>query len=298
MSLLDDIQKDLLGESSSTASTLRKARVLADRLESPDLRQWAKSELEGYGKDDELPNYRKLHLPIVGTLTDGFRQYKNFQVPSFNLPDDLREMATKFHVTENVAAVEGILNASEDTFERKHPPELTGLLNKHLQIDGGLLESSSQKVPKYLYSAILDSVKSRLLEFVLELQKNDVNPDEPNSERTDEELVRGAVVNHIYGNNNTVAIGDQISQQVSVVQKGDIESLFELLKDYQVPDEDLAELKDAISAEPDAKPRKLGPRVSGWIGGMMAKAASGAWNATAQEAPALVRNAVDKFYGG
>ena len=204
-------------------------------------------------------------------------------------------MLTKFPVTENVAALERILNTSEDTFERVHPSEVTALLNRHLPIDGAQLERSSQRIPKYIYSAILDSVKSRLLEFVLELQKNDVNPDEPNSERTDEELVRGAVVNHIYGNNNTVAIGDQISQQVSVIQKGDIESLFKLLKDYQVPDEDLAELKDAISAESDAKPGKLGPRVSGWIGGMMAKAASGAWNATAQGAPALVMNAVDKF---
>ena len=113
---------------------------------------------------------------------------------------------------------------------------------------------------------------------------------------TDEDLVRGAVVNHIYGNNNTVAIGDQISQKVSLVQRGDINSLIEQLREYEVPSEDLEELRDAISAEPEVTSGNLGPRVSGWLGKMTTKALSGAWNTAVQNAPALATEAVKRYF--
>ena len=130
------------------------------------------------------------------------------------------------------------------------------------------------------------------------MKENNVNPDEPNSTVAAQDVVRGAVVNHIYGNNNTVAIGDQISQQVSLVQGGNIDSLIEQLREYEVPDEDLEELRSAIKAEPEAEPGNLGSRVSGWLGNMTMKAASGAWKTAIQNAPTLLMKTVEQYYSG
>ena len=224
---------------------------------------------------------------------------RNVPIPTLRLPNDLKEVLTGFSVRDNAAALEAITKSEEETLRIKHLPELTELLKKHFEPESAVgLTETYQLVPKYVCSGILDSIKNRLLDFVLEMKENNVNPDEPNSMGTDPELVRGAVVNHIYGNNNTVAIGDQISQQINLVQNGDINSLFEQLREYEVPNEDLEELKNAIFAEPDAEPGKLGPKVSRWIGGMMTKAASGAWEAASQNGPALVMKAVETYYGG
>ena len=299
MNLLDEIQQELTSPSATTANILRKARVLASQLRSVELQRWAKSELDGYGKNEELPTYRQMHLAAYGTVYEFGGIRRNVPIPTMMLPAELQETLTNFPVRENVAALEEIIKSDKENLRTRHPPELTEWLKKHFEPGSaeGLIETY-QPVPKYLYSGILDSIKNRLLEFVLEMKENNVNPGEPNSTVAAQDVVRGAVVNHIYGNNNTVAIGDQISQQVSLVLRGDINSLIEQLREYEVPDEDLEELRSAISAEPETESGNLGSRVSGWLGSMTMKAASGAWKTAVQNAPTLLMKAVEKYYSG
>ena len=298
MNLLDEIQQELTNPSATTANILRKARVLASQLQSAELQRWAKSELDGYKREDELPTYRKMHMAPFGTIYEWGSVRRNVPIPTLSLPSDLKQMITEFLVTEKAAALEELTKSGEESFQIKHRPELTEVLRKHFEPGSadGLIETY-QPVPKYIYSGILDGIKNRLLEFVLEMKENNVNPSEPNSTKTNQDLVKGAVVNHIYGNNNTVAVGDQISQQVNLVQKGDIESLFDQLREYEVPEEDLEDLKDAISAAPESTSGNLDPRVGGWIGEMAKKAASGAWK-TAAKNPGLVIEAVKQFSSG
>ena len=297
MNLLDEIQQDLTSPSATAANILRKARVLASQLRSVELQQWAKSELDGYGNNEELPAYRQMRLAAYGKIYGWGGIRRNLPIPTTMLPAELHEMLTDFPVRENVAALEAIIESNGENLQFKHPPEWTELLKKHFEqtsVEG--LSETYQPVPKYLYSGILDSIKNKLLEFVLEIKENNVNPDEPNPTATDQDLVRSAVVNHIYGNNNTLAIGNQISQQVSPVQRGDIDSLIEQLRGYEVPSEDLEELRDAISAEPELTTENLGPRVSGWLGKMTTKTLSGAWTTAVQNAPALATEAVKRYF--
>ena len=299
MSLLDQIQEDLTSPSSNLSDILRRAKVLASKLKSSELRNWVKLESEGYENREYLPDYRQMYLGVLGTYKGPYGSgINNAPIPLMNIPEDVKEWATKYEVYDNAATLEEMLRKDKGDFHFYHPPELTALIGHHIgERPPMVLVQTFQILSRYTLTGIVDNIKNRLLDFVLELQEQGINPDEPNTSTTDQDLVRGAVVNHIYGNNNTVAIGDQISQQVNVVQKGDIESLFDQLREYEVPEEDLEDLKDAISAEPESTSGNLRPRVSGWIGKMATKAASGAWK-TAEKNPGLVIEAMKQFSSG
>ena len=125
MSLLDEIQQELTSPSVSAANILRKARVLASQLRSVELQRWAKSELDGYGKNEELPAYRQMHLAAYGTIYEFGGIRRNVPIPTMMLPAELQETLTNFPVRENVAALEEIIKSDKENLQTRHPPELT-----------------------------------------------------------------------------------------------------------------------------------------------------------------------------
>ena len=299
MSLLNQIQDDLTSPSSNLSDILRRAKVLASKLKSSELRNWVKLESEGYENREDLPDYRQMHLPVLGTYKGPYGGgINNAPIPLMNIPEDVKEWATKYEIYDNVAALEEMLRNGKDSFQFYLPPELTSLIEYHIgrQPPMNLVETF-RTVPRYTLTGIVDNIKNRLLDFVLELQEQGINPDDPESNETKPDVVREAVVNNIYGDNNVVAIGENISQEVSTVQKGDINSLMDHLKAQKVPGEDLEELKSAILAEPEAETGKLGPKVSSWTGRMVAKAASGAWKIGVPAASTMLQKGIESYYG-
>ena len=101
----------------------------------------------------------------------------------------------------------------------------------------------------------------------------------------------------IQGNNNVVARGENIHQEVTTVLKGDFESLAAHLKSYHVSEQDIGELKAAISTEMVAENGSFGPEVASWVGKMVEKAASGVWQVAAGQAAGILVNALGSYYG-
>ena len=300
MSLLDEITEDLTNSSSSTADVLRKARVIAFRLKSPELKKWTHAEMSGYEQGDTLPDYRQRYLQLRGTF-QGLLQFREDDViiPTMSLPGGLRELATKLEVTDSAASLAEMIRTEDQEFRRVHHPELTAHIAKYFKPDQRVaLTNSYLLIPKYVLTGVLDNIKSRLLEFILTLQENDVDPNSPKAGGSDAQLVGSYVVNIIYGSNNLVAIGDNINQQVSNVQQGNIESLIEHLKEFGVPEEDLEQLKDAITADPETTDGHFGPKVTSWIAGVIAKAASGVWNVSMSAAAQALQKALEAYYMG
>ena len=86
------------------------------------------------------------------------------------------------------------------------------------------------------------------------------------------------------------------------VGKGDIEELIGKLSEQGVQEDDLADLREAVSLEPGIAPDgSLGQRVSDWIGKMASKALSGAWpigkSIGVGTASKLLSEAIMSYYG-
>lgn len=91
MTLLREIQEDATGTDVPVASLLRKAQVLAARLDHLPLRSWASNELDGYRGDDEIPDYRRLgRVPVYGHFSGPFNSgLRNALISPSNVPEGL-----------------------------------------------------------------------------------------------------------------------------------------------------------------------------------------------------------------
>ena len=297
MNLLDEIRVDLTRETATLPNTLRKARVLAHELQSQELRDWVSNELGGYSVEAAVPSYRQFRLPVFGTFHGPFRERipeQAIPIYDYDLPEGAKDFLDSLTVVEGIAALDALIESDVEVHRRPLPVQLTLALQSVVRMTGGMvLHEMYHQIPRYIFAGILDSVKSRLLDFILDLQEKEVTAERLNNGDADRETVRDAVTINIYGDRNVVATGASVHQEFSI-HEGDVDSLISHLRAHNVSDEDIDELKDALVAEPNATPSELGTKVNAWL----KKMATGAWQAGKENAPAILEQAIQKFYGG
>lgn len=82
MSLLEEIRADVVNASMPLPSVLRKAKILAYKLRSDDLKRWVEQELGGYDCDSEqLPIYRRNETFSLGDFVTRFAQISKSSSP-------------------------------------------------------------------------------------------------------------------------------------------------------------------------------------------------------------------------
>ena len=299
MNLLYEIRSDLTNETAGISNTLRKARVLAHELRSPELTEWVRFETAGYPNDDAVPSYRRFALPVFGTFHGEFQnKMTGVVLPTAQLPAPVSRALNALTIRDGVGAVEDMLASNNDLFQVPLPAEFTPMLRDHVRMTGGMvLHEAYRQVTRYILAGILDNVKGKLPEFVLDLQEKDVTSESINNDAGAPDLVRNSISINIYGNHNVVAAGEDVHQEFKPVHKGDVISLMEHLRNHNVAEEDLSELKEAVASEPNVTSGNFGPKVMAWIGKMTAKAVSGVWQAGIDAAPAVLMKALQAFYG-
>ena len=91
MTLLDNIMDDLTTDSRSLSSTLRKAKILASKLQLPELKRWIELESNGYPDEIDVPDYRRPTGVNLGTFVGVFGSgVKNQVLPTYNLSDPVK----------------------------------------------------------------------------------------------------------------------------------------------------------------------------------------------------------------
>ncbi len=72
MKLLDEIVDYAVDNKQPVSVLLRKCLVLAYQLKNDKLKNWVEKELDGYGLDDEIPEYRLTGAQAKGTFFGPF----------------------------------------------------------------------------------------------------------------------------------------------------------------------------------------------------------------------------------
>ena len=293
MKLIDDIRDDLVTGSTSLSDTLRKAKILAHQLGLSELRMWADSELSGYENPEQTPDYRRFRANNFGTFFGPYNsQVKNQLLPTTSLPEPLKSFAENHVVQQSVKQLEAMLSQESTSFP--WPTEFVMVAREHIVIEGMQLVEAHKPIPNSVFSGILDCVKTRLLDFVLETPITDQQLRDGTFDRAE---ARNIFLTNVYGSDNVVAVGETVSQGLSEIMPGDRESLLAYLRGTGITEDDLGVLGQAIAAEITAGENRLGPQVSSWLGRMMVKATSGAWDVTVQTVPNLLIGALGKYYG-
>lgn len=176
MSLLRQIQDSAVDSSVELPALLRKCKVLAFRLGNEDFKRWIDNELSGYDEKTDLPEYRILNVNSKGHFSGAFGSgLKNADIPLMCLPEDFRENLGHSYLMQPIAAIASLVsNQSSGILQEAWNPDLVahfgGKIYEHM-----VCMQAWKVIPASALVAALDTVRTRVLNFVLEIEAQ--NPD-------------------------------------------------------------------------------------------------------------------------
>lgn len=156
------------------------------------------------------------------------------------------------------------------------------------------------EMPAAKVNGISDAVRNKILEFTIALQKRYPNADDVEWIKNQESgaATVSQVFNTTINNGNAGIIGSASGSTVNItVNQGNLHDLRANLTQHGVTVEDLELLEAALKDEPKIEDKKFGPKVTKWIGDMMAKAVSGVWGVGLGAGGALLEKALLGYYG-
>lgn len=302
MKLIEEIIDLLSSSGGNLTDALIKTKIVLYKIGQKELIDWVNSELNGYPNEDEIPPYRILPAQVLANMANISFQATAHPLPTMHLEESYRENLETAKMKESLSVLEKYLDSSVVSLKRPIPLEANGLLEKSLS-SGTHIQNAWSEIQLTGITSILTQVRSRLLDFLLEL--NEKLP----SELSEEEVRKLAAKtgtenlfnNAIFGDNVTIIVGNSNAQKVkATVIKNDFQSLSSALKEYGVEDKDIKALKNAIatdSSEGMLKDKQFGTSVKSWLQVMFQKALDTTWQIELGIASSLLANALQRFYG-
>lgn len=297
MSLLDDIVKAITGNDEKTSSILRKCLVLSYKLKNDALKSWVSKELNGYTYDDpDLPSYRRTTAPAKGLFFGSFgRSIDDQPIPPAGMDAEHRHFALTAVLTQPIAAFEE-MKADEERVIPWPADMVVFYQNKFFNGDF-TLNRAWQVIPGPVLACIVDTVRTRMLTFVLELREQLGEQHEEKVEDLSPATVQTLLQMTVIGGTNVFGNVEQFAAQT--VHVGDAESLRGMLSALGVAHKELEALQADIDDDQHDEPGKrgLGKRTLGWIGRNAKAAGKGAVKISIDAATAAMTEAIKRYIG-
>ena len=155
-SLVLELQSEALDPSSSVLNLLRKASLIAYKLDVQELHEWVQLELNGYSEFSQLPDYRF----VTGELK-AKNPYHGL-IPVMLDSAEISDLISKRPVCESISELEYLVNKNESNF-------LYLSLPKELEIE---IQSWSRpalpliiRVPTSQFNGIIERTKDIVLNW-------------------------------------------------------------------------------------------------------------------------------------
>jgi len=304
VNLIQDLQKDILNSEASLPSILRKTKVLGSLLRNKEFKKWVDNELNGYQEEDKkkIPSYRRGYVESYGDFLGPFGSVlKNQPISSLSLPVLFRQHVNKFLLVEGVRALESLIEHGSSDFRMQWPADIIAAVSNKI-FKGWVCMSAWKLVSRGQIEQVLDTVRNRLLSFVLELEEKhpEISESKDAISNVSKKEISYAFNTYIIGSRNIIASGVGINQKVhQQVPANDLKALLKYMEKINVPSDNLKELEKAIEEDgPGTKPNEFGPKVSRWIERMAnKKIVKGAWKLALPTIQMLIMKGLSMFYG-
>lgn len=299
---MNEIIESLSSQNSLLTDALLKTKVLLHKIGHKELIEWVNNELNGYPSSVEAPEYRILPANVLANLSNALYEATSHPIPLHHLDEQQRKWLENVPFKQSLAVLEKLIDDQDGHLQVPIPMEFNGLLGKSLG-NGYEIQRAWRAVGIADVSQIFVQVRSRLLDFVLELQDQigENVPDNEIKQRTNSIDAHGLFHSAIFGDNTTIIVGDHNSQKVkNSIIKNDFDSLAEQLKENNVDDSSIIELQKAIHYDnncPEIKEQKFGSHVKEWMKIMLSKVVDGIWEIEIATAGNLLSTAIQKYYG-
>lgn len=287
------LQKLILDETKKVSHIIQHAHLIASKLDLSDFKNWCSLEMNGYlhVPKEQIPNYRYIN----GTI--GVRHLFSGMVNTFgNAPISLSHKV----MFDSVSKLEAYSYDEKGNTALKLDQEVNSYFAQHVpyydECVGYLIVNKSE------FDNALYMIKSKVLEFTEELERNGILGEE--WEFTKEEKQMTQNVNYHIGNvgnmanHNENSTINQTSTNTVQVVKGNFDSLATKLKDYGVEESDIQDLKKIIDVTPQPlSSEQFGDGVTTWLGRMSLKALKGSLTVGKDIAMAVLVEAISSYYG-
>lgn len=259
-SIVLELQRELLDKNCDILQALRKAHLIASKLQLTEFDLWIQSELNGYKDEDEdFPDYRQMK----GTLK-AKNPYRGW-IPAVITDQNGEPLFNTVPMFESISALLDIeKKATDGQFYYSYPPELSMKISNYARTPS-YMEIALFISTVYITEAI-DKVKNCLLEWTLELERKGIlgenmtfNEKESASAKNISQQVNnyyGTIVNGnvsasqiASGNNNTITYNE--TAVISAIQE-----IRESLKKENISSEDMdsaLEFLEDISTKAEQK---------------------------------------------
>lgn len=226
---------------------------------------------------------------------------RNADIPIHVLPAEFHDAFRTTALKQSVGALQELLRRSDGNFQVPWPMEALSLYGDAMY-EGVHCVQAWKVLTAGSIHGVLDAVKTKVLDFTLELQKSHpelMKDTDAQSDKPTQEEVKNVFHTTIYGSVGAIAnASSNFSQNVSI-GTGDLRALKKLLRDAGVPEDAVAELEAAMAEdqEDSKETGKLGARVKAWLGTLLLKAGSGTWHVALETASALIPAAIAGYLG-
>ncbi len=248
MSLLRQIQDAAIDSSVDLPTLLRKCKVLAARLGNDDFKRWIDNELSGYDNKDELPEYRVLSVNSKGHFGGAFGSgLRNANIPLLCLPEDLRESLGHSYLKQPIAAMAALVeNSKSGALQEPWNPDLVAHFGQQIY-ENMVCMQAWKVIPASALIAALDTVRTRVLNFALEIEAQNPAAGEAmvNEKPVPQETVQQIFNTYITGDVQNLSSGSTNVTQHAKLQKGIDPELFAELLDAVIA----ANLPKSLEAE-------------------------------------------------
>ncbi len=206
----------------SLSDVLLKAKVIAHQLKSRKFRHWVNAEIDGYDRAVPLPDYRKLRASLRGDFVGSFYSaVKNVPISTSVLEKDARDALEYEWIPNSVAYIEDMLKSDGEVSRSLDIRSINYLRAKGEQIEDMILNHVFKAIPKSSLNALLTSVRSRLLELLLELRDKypELNQNDDAAARISESDIDAVMGRKVY-RNCTVIEGAEMGDFYHASQAG------------------------------------------------------------------------------
>jgi len=305
MSLLRDIQNDVIDTNVDISAILRKCKVLAVRLGNEPFENWVDQELNGYKNKKLLPDYRIVQVYSKGNFSGPFGSgLNNADIPFLSIPEKYRENLRKCYFVESIGYyINSLKNSKGGNFKEQWPPDLVAYTGEDIY-QGMNCMSAWKLIPNSSIFSLVEAVRNRILNFVLEIGKEapDAGEDSPKTQKISPEKVSQVFNTTIYGNVGNISEASQNVNQIATtnVLKNDLNSLKTYISSVGIPISEIKKLEAAIqedSAEKVNKTQKLGNKVLAWIKSVSSKIKNEAFPVLQSISANLITQAILNYYG-
>jgi hypothetical protein len=277
MTLLREIQGAATDGSTPIGTLLRKAKILAARLQNPEFAEWVHRELNGYADEDPLPPYRVVGVMVYGNLISAWdgRQWNGAPIRTEFLPEQFRRrFGMQSHLRKPISEYAALLDGdSESEIRAPWPQELTVKYGGKGYNEWQCL-AAWQLIGRNQIVGVVEAVQNRVLDFAIEIDAAapDAGEAPPNLPPIEQERVAQVFHTVIMGGTNNIATGNTNVMQTSSagVTAGDLDSLLAALRDGGVPAQAIEDLEQHLKTNPE--PQKVAET---WLGKLAISGAQG-----------------------